>query len=284
MKNQYDPITWDSSYSNFDVTKINDGDNNVVEDWNRLDGGPMYINGTPIKELIGKANPPYFNKEEELKTFFKEHLLKHLSLKREEEIKILNCLMNTLHQGGLLNPVSASALAAINGHAELGIGMLDARFNVGQEEKDKKVPAQVREVSFTTTPNGFIIQEILTQNKMLDMVNANVIEPDLNQNFVFQAQAELGVDLKNIQNGKPQIILENNFIRFGNKEVQAKLDNRNFLQKFWDAVRNILGLNTSQKIHTDDSFFNKPIKPEEKKPEDKPDKAKDKSLTPSQKK
>jgi len=91
----------------------------ALGDWNRLDAGPVRINGIEIKELVridrGLDKAPdtdkLFENTEQLRAFFEKHLLHDFPIDTNKKIAIkkqaLDYTMAIMHQGALLAPVTA---------------------------------------------------------------------------------------------------------------------------------------------------------------------------------
>jgi hypothetical protein len=224
---------------------------NLLLDWCRLDEAPIYINGVSVQEILVQerklASYPVgsemFLDLEQLKAFLKSHLLKNLPT--ELQNPALEVLINTLHQGNWQRPVSSAAYGCIDTASEGKLGPVDARKN---EPGD---PAQKRSTHFVTTPNGFTLQENVTQYKCIYSILADnkagdIVVPDPGKKYIYQAQATIDIDFRqkvNAESRWPDIRLLNNAISFGNKAIEKMIDKRSFGQKVLDVIKNIFGRN-----------------------------------------
>lgn len=242
--------TYQLSRSPFDLSDINRNDSNIVEDWNRVDAGPVTINGRSIQDLLKEdrnvseltAGQLFANKDE-LKAFFIKHLLKHLNPEKQDAAVVE--MMKFLHQGALQCPVSSASFFHFKDDI---LQPVDAR------NKDKGVPGQIRELNFVATESGFKVQEILTQNRLAYNINAgdlagDFVLPDPGNTYVYKAQGTINIDFSQ-DPSKPKIDVENSTISFGNEKIEQMLDARTFLQKFIDVVKSIFGYNEVENLAT----------------------------------
>lgn len=238
------------------MQKINRGAANTLSDWNRTYAVSIKIDGQNILELIQKdrdlSQPPktsdLFRDKTELKNFFKGHLLKNIP----EDKKDTACeeMMNIMHQGALQSPVSAAALRCVTQKSNGEISISDYRKNINIGGKD--MPAQQRELNFSSTRDGFRVQEVLVQKSLeytilSDDRAGEIIAPDDNSEYVFKAQGTINVDFSGSPSS-PNIKLENNTISFGSKLASDLLEDRNFLQKFIDTLKNVFGYNKVENL------------------------------------
>ncbi|WED44098.1 hypothetical protein [Legionella cardiaca] len=227
-----------SQYSPINVATINQQTNAIHEDWNRLSAHHSTVNGV---SLVRK-----FTNKEELQTYFKEVILKDFKGNKNEAAAFL---INSFHQGGLLNPVSACITDLCKN--EKG----QALFLPASD------PSKVtKHVDVITTENGFKVQEFYKvktftvpppplngKDDVPTLLRAvadedDVIVPDEGKDYVIKAGAMVDVDFT--QNAKnPTITIESNYISYGNSAVQAQFDTRHFGQILLDFLKVIFGLN-----------------------------------------
>ncbi|KTC66011.1 Uncharacterised protein (plasmid) [Legionella adelaidensis] len=227
-----------SQYSPVSPGNVNFGDNNLQMDWFRLAVIDATVDGISVKTWRSKYNE--FASTEDVKQFFKEVILKDLK-KEVNKDEVVDYLATAFHQGGLMFPVSASMSNMIFNEAGLQVNQ----------------PQSTRQIRITTNENGFKVQEVYTakQVAVVDDTKASeglkkqvqglelpLVSPDRGNDFVFKAGACVDVDFSS-SSKKPAITIESNFISYGNAEVQAVWDKRNFGQVIIDFFRNILGLN-----------------------------------------
>lgn len=217
----------------------------TFQDWNRLDAGPVRINGVEVKELVridrglteAPATDKLFKNEAELNDFFNKHLLKNLPSTTIDEINqkksALYYTFGIMHQGALLAPVTAAAAVQITQNSDFG------PVSASNEDPD----AQTRELNIVTTSTGFKVQEISIQRKMAYGMNSENagedIKPDPGHKYIYKAQGTFDVNFSKAPSER--IKIESNAIDFGNKQVEKVLDIRTFLQKFIDGIVSIVG-------------------------------------------
>lgn len=224
----------------FDITQINEGESNILSDWNRLDAGLVEINGHPIQTLIQKnAQGELFASKEALQDFLKTELLSRLSAEQQE--RALEYTMKVLHQGGLQNPVSAAVY--YNSASKLDLPQpVDAR------NKHRGIPGQERITSFNATASGFIVHEKLTQNRLAYSISSEdkageLVLPDAGSSFVFKAEVQLKINWSPAAE-KPQITLDAVGVTFGSAFAKALFDERWLYQKWIDNAGYYAGLNS----------------------------------------
>lgn len=227
-------------------------ENNILEDWRRLDSSPIYINGIHVQEILRKernlphlpsAGPDLFRSLDELKKFFIKHLLVNVS--KDVIDSAIEVLFETLHQGSWQRPVSSTAYTCLSAASNYKIGPQDAQRNKPGD------PAQKRRTDFIVSPNGFLIQENVTQYKCSYSIDAGNLAgedilPDRGKSFIYKAQATLAIDFSVDRRLEqevrwPKVDLINNSISYGNKQIQKLIDTRSFFQKISDFIKNIFG-------------------------------------------
>lgn len=92
--------------------KVDMGNADITADWYRLNWDNTFINGVPLSRVmnsheISKDALLETQSKKTLKHFFSETVLLDYEGNQEEKEHALESLMKSLHQGGLLHPVSA---------------------------------------------------------------------------------------------------------------------------------------------------------------------------------
>lgn len=221
-----------------DVGNINQGENNILEDWNRVDGSLLSINGQPFNTLINRdKNAKWFASIEALQSFLKSNLL--YKLKAEQQDIALDFLMKTLHQGGLLNPVTAAVYSTCAKHP---LHPVDARNILNG------IPGQYREVKINATNTGCTIHESLTQNRLVYTISSGekagqYLLADQGYDFVFKVEARLNINWVNDPHN-PRLNVEAMGSSFGSAEVKKLFDDGWFYQTWLDNLGYFSGNNT----------------------------------------
>lgn len=228
---------WKDFHSKYSPIKpadeVNKGFSDLPGDWLRLSYEDSAINDIPLKSYCKSYNN--FKTIEDLKNFFTERVLSSI---KQKEIKdsAMSYLLKTFHQGGLMYPVSSPLVTLL--------------FKEAMQPRAHG--AACRQLRITTTEEGFKIQEFYAVTSLLLMPQASeelqkigdegLITPSTNSEFVLEAEACIKVNfLSDPEN--PEITIESNHISYGNDNVKALLDKRNFLQILVDFFRNCLNLN-----------------------------------------
>ncbi|MBI2785422.1 MAG: hypothetical protein HYX60_03590 [Legionella longbeachae] len=250
FKKEYN--SYQSSTSPFALNNISQAEANIVQDWNRVDAGPVTINGKSIQEILKSdrnleelpESGSLFNNEDELKIFFRKHLAKNI--REEDKDTVVEQMMRFLHQGALQTPVSAAAYTHLSKIEGNNLEPCDARY-----KDDKNVPGQHRMLNFIATETGFKVQEILTQNKMTYNINdvraTEIVAPDPGKEYIYKAQGTISIDFSKNPSA-PNIEVESSTISFGSKQVEKLLDQRGVLDKFIDTIKNIFGYNKVENL------------------------------------
>ena len=225
----------------------------VNDDWERTcNGAVVTLNDNPIDK---NALPSIVK--------FIEDLLKDCELlSTEQQNDAKNFLNKTLHQQGLLCPISnAISLALQEKDSEGNI--------VGYALANNKT--KVRELSFTTTKTGFKVTERITMPQLyaateelkklavLDADGNKILIPDKKRwffftyNFALEAEAEIEVDFSNSTSATPKFTIDKYSISFGNEALERKMkpliESENpqpslFLQWLVDFLNWLLSSNT----------------------------------------
>lgn len=225
-------IKFHTSHSPVNIS-VNQGASNVLADWRRLDWTQTYLDGKPLEEIMKDRKMEKENLSlDNLIDFFSEVVLSNYDGKsKEKEVKTL---LETFHQGGLLHPVSAGLVLALESS------------HMGPSANDSP-----KRVNIQTTKNGFVLQEICTVKKCRLALNAPdelvdkypdyFIEPDDGHDFVFQAEATIDISFNNDGDLKTTVLEQ--AISYGNEEVKKIADKRGWFQKLIDYFKNKLGWN-----------------------------------------
>lgn len=108
MKRKFDPRHFGSSHS---PAKIGYGSGyaDIEADWLRSKNSDFFIDGKPLAKVLGpyitNTKENTFIKTEDLREFFKEHILHKIVDKNQLDAKV-DFLMQHFHQGGILVPAS----------------------------------------------------------------------------------------------------------------------------------------------------------------------------------
>ncbi len=247
---------WHTKKSPFSVRTIPiQEDKNILQDWNRLDGSPIYIDGRRVQDIIKEeknlkvepAGDKLFASMEELKDFLIRNLLRNVPNDIKEDA--VEILMEMLHQGNLQRPVSSAAYSLLDEKSDHTIGPFDVRQNKPNDL------AQERSTEFKLTANGFQVRENLTQYKCGYNIThpekaGEEILPDAGKKFVYKAEAIIDLNFSydhNLKEGRwPAIKLLNNSISYGNKQIQSLLDERTFFEKVVDMFKTLFRVNATE--------------------------------------
>ncbi len=172
-----------------------------------------------------------------LSTFFSDVILSDYL--GDNKAAAVNTLLTSFHQGGLLHPVSAGMAHTLHGEG----------FGASASDSPKQVNIQ-------TNKKGFVVQEVYTVKKCNLEITASeelqakfedwVIEPDNGNDYVLQAQATINVSFKNDGSLNTKVI--NQGISYGSEYVEEIADQRNWLSKLIDLLKNIFGQNSVENL------------------------------------
>lgn len=230
-------LKFKSSYSPVQIN-INQGDANILADWQRLDWESTFINGKSLAEIMGGQGITEHEKltTDALKKVFTDVILKDYIGDKNEALDVL---MSSFHQGGLLHPVSAG----------MSFVLKDEKFGPSANANDNK-----KQVHIKTSEKGFVLQEIYTVKKCNPTINADDnfndmypdgIGPDDGKDYVFQAQATINVSF---QDKAPITTVINNTINYGNEYVKNIADTRSWLNKLVDFFKNLFNANSVENL------------------------------------
>lgn len=225
------------------INKPSIANSNILADWQRAiqcDTVNVKINGKLLSEYAERFNN--FQEEENLKKFFKEIILAKLSSDKLEEFS--DYLMKSLHQGGLMYPVSS----ALRSHMR----EQDTKAGKYYEYGAPRDGTLKHNIAIVSTESGFKVQEfcqaqevvIHRQTSMSHLVDESnpVLTPDPGKEYILKAQGTIDVDF--LENNKsPTIGVESNTIDFGNKKLKEKMDSRSLTQIIIDFFKNLFGFN-----------------------------------------
>lgn len=234
-----------SQYSILPSGSINFGSNDVRRDWQRLVTENVTINGIPLRHYAQQYAILDSTQTVNLKHFFKEIILKDLDDEINKE-NIIDYLMTSFHQGGLMYPAS-SPLSQWLGE-EHGL----------QPLADREM--RKRELQISTTSTGFKVQEIYASKQIVVISDKNPklaakavpVEdypesflPDSDEDYVLKVGALIDVDFTN---AIPKVTVESNFVSYGNSAITDAFDNRNFFQVIIDFFRKLFDANSLEKV------------------------------------
>ena len=225
------------------INRPDTGSNNILADWQRAINSVdvvIKINGKPLSEYSIKYKR--FEEEVDLKNFFKEVVLSQLPENKRQEV--LDYLMKSFHQGGLMYPVSS---ALRNCMREIDpIKQTDAEYGALRDSTLK------HQIAIVTTSSGFKVQEfceageviIYSGTSMSHLISEGnpILKPEENKDYIIKAQGIIDVNFS--QNSEePSIGVVSNAIDFGHSALRAKLDSRSLTQIIIDFLKDIFGLN-----------------------------------------
>lgn len=218
---------------------INTGRADILLDWQRLNWDNTFIDGHSLAEIMkplsieqGTLTP------DQLTDFFSDVILKKYTYNKENVIQIL---LKSFHQGGLLHPVSAAMSHVFENE---GFG------------PSSRASENTRQVNIKTSDKGFTVQEIYTIKKctlkphasqaLQNMYPESVIDPDCTEEYVIQAQATIDISFENKDPNTTAHLSDvnntiiSNTISYGSQYVKSIADKRSWLDKLVDFLRNLL--------------------------------------------
>lgn len=232
-----------STHSPTVINQPNTGPNNIVSDWQRAinnDHVAIKIDGKPLSAYSTQFNG--FQTEEDLKNFFHKIILSKLP--EDKRSAVSNYLMTSLHQGGLMYPVSSALRNCMR--------EVDTRTGKDSEYGALRDTTLKHQIAIVSTASGFKVQEfcqageiiIYPGTSMSDLVTASnpVLKPEGDKEHILKAQGTIDVDFSG-SNHEPTIGVESNTIDFGHKRLKAKIDSRSLTQIIIDFFKNIFGIN-----------------------------------------
>ena len=221
---------------------INQERPNTLEDWKRLRWDEASINGVHLSAVMKeKGIEPEKLTEAILRDFFSEVVLSQYT--PENKVSVVNTLMKSFHQGGLMHPVSGGMKFVFLG------------------EDFEPTNRSSKQVNIQTNANGFVIQEIYTVKQFGQKPGANkdleasypdlLIGPDPGNDHILKAQATLSVSFDN--EASLQIEVMSQAISYGNETVKNIADQRNWLARLIDAIISFFGYNKVEDLSPDNS-------------------------------
>lgn len=262
--------------------QVGDTHHSYVEDFKREAepvGCRMFVNGKPLSDIAKGYNN--FHTRADIDDFIDKVLLKDMPQKdMGNKVSASNYLRSTLHQGGLLFPVTSALPRAIpffrNDGAiqdaksqEIIVRDLPAVYNknsdITDDEKKKYYAPLIspdtsieQKINIVTTPVGIKIQETVRYNTVNvaagplhsreDINIPEKIKPSRGELAVLSAEATIDIDFSENPSA-PEISIESNKIHFGHPVVKQHMDKRSFLDVLVDFIKNILGQNKYSAIH-----------------------------------
>ena len=233
----------------FDVTPIDGhGANRIVEDWKRdANLGRIYIDDIDVRDLLKqhaeeekKPTLSWSNIERpDLEQFLTKYLLKKLP--KNSLAAAINYVMASVHQGGLLHPITANA----NFYLLEALGPLV----MPTSERTSEGCAQERWTCFRTKSTGFEVDETLVQSRLIDSTDSiNMMDPtgrgpevppvnivpDEGLPYIYKATATLDVDFSEDAESPKVNQLRGN-IQYGQEAVAAQM-------KLGDPEIEVIGL------------------------------------------
>jgi hypothetical protein len=171
-----------------------------------------------------------------------EAIRKELSLPNDSELTKQSIKTAIIKQLGA-NP----SITDLN---EFMMGVKNKDIKEAFFNKPSKIPIINKHgiVNIVTTSTGFKCQEFVDLPNMLSP-DGNKMKP-VDKNYVLKAQGTIDIDFsKSSENdSKPTIAIESNTISFGNPDIQKLLDKRNLAEIILDFFKNLIGLNTIEKL------------------------------------
>jgi len=188
----------------------------------------LLVNGISVKDIASKYNN--FANVDDVKAFFRDIVLQDYVGTDDEKALVVAHLSTIFHQGGIICPARTPIASAIV-----------------TDEEDLLIPRTFNSVTnISTTPDGFIIQEIYTLSAVADPANhGQLIEQKDGEPPLLQAEVTLNVDYHTKQHAvaaEPTITVLSKKISYGNDRLQQKLDSRGWFIKVIDFIKAILGV------------------------------------------
>lgn len=264
-----------SAHNRMHVADVHQGRSNIIADFQRMASLDkcVTINGTPLSKMRAKYDN--FDTEEAVKSFFNQEILKYLPDKSGKQ-QAIEYLMLTMHQGGLLNPVSAAMHDAVKQTWPSG------QVTINNTER-------LQSINIVSTKDGFKVQEIATFKKLDIRLHKKVKATDpeadqtlnkyilssaefqqkseefgqraaINDSYILagephaiKAHATLDVNLSEFLDSKkskpqPQLTVDENAISYGHPHIKEKMDNRSLGQIIVDFFKHIFGMNAVKDI------------------------------------
>ena len=242
MSNKWKNFRYANS-SNLDITNPNRGSANIIGDWHRESTvSRMRINGVLLKDLAG--NYDNFQTEKNVTDFIEAELLKDFRGNRAQKTQALDYLKETLHQGGLMFPVSSALATSLT-------------------TKDGELLGTVRDnsleqkINILTTSKGFKVQELVSVGELMvpggplqEFANDEhgvIMGPKEGEDNLIQAQGVIDIDFS-LNSNEPTLSVERNQMNINHEALSKHLDNRGLGQIIVDFLKNIVGLNKVQDI------------------------------------
>jgi hypothetical protein len=214
------------------------------------------IDGKPLNTYAEKYH--YFNTDDDVGRFFKDILMKKMEhIETEHEKNIITFFKDTLHQGGLLYPVtSALAVAMVRDPTKQEIsGSVYAPIDNNNKVTDATVRSKtdtVQIVNIIPCKEGIIIQEhvkvknIIVSSHAYDKFKISGLEEDEGLiaadegSFLIEAQGEIKINcLKNV----PELSIGFNAITYHEPRIKKVMDNRSLAQILIDFIERTFGFN-----------------------------------------
>lgn len=223
---------WEGKYpSHLDVTTPDTGRANLVADWAREHVHPTTrINEETIASITERYNG--FSDEDDVARFFNEIILREVEFSSDVEREAaINYLKATFHQSGFLQLGSSQWCF----HMDVLLRTTHTdRLTRKRVVGDEVVPFATvltpkKDLVITTTPMGFVVDEIATFNSLMvgfdyrntNNIEAQFFEPEADKDYVVKTRARVRLDFSDFsEDGKPKIIVEHNSVSYGNSLVE----------------------------------------------------------------
>ncbi|VEG90334.1 hypothetical protein [Legionella spiritensis] len=256
---------------------LEEGSTNIASDWNRAANSTadksqpvsVLIAGKPLSDFSEQYNN--FADTEDVKKFFQEVILEKMKKPVKNEDAIINYLLKTLHQGGLLYPVTSSLSVALERDATKS--EIESRAHYVNYESKKVSEATVGQtnqiINFIPTVEGFKVQEYVEVQDIIvnehafdkfgvpyeiatfpngdttiDATEGNSIK-NTDGKPVIQAQGEVIVDCLSEE---PKLSIGYNSISYNEPRIEKAMDKRSLLEIMVDYVKRKLGFNKVEAI------------------------------------
>ncbi|CDZ77386.1 hypothetical protein BN59_01669 [Legionella massiliensis] len=263
-----------STHSSLSIDKPKEagGSTNLAADWRRAAASTkspdqpvnVYIDGKPLSDYAENYNN--FANKSDVENFFKEVLMEKMKKPVQNEAEVLSFFQKTLHQGGLLYPVTSALSVAMERDATAEEA--DASHVHNGRVSEATVGATVQTINIIPIEEGIKIQEHVTVQNIIvseqyfdkygipyqtvtfpnGEVSIEAEESSIKKEDgspVIEAQGEVIV---NCLKSEPEISIGYNAITYNDPRIEKAMDNRSLGQIFIDYLKRAFGLNKVEEI------------------------------------
>lgn len=223
--------------STIDLKNPNIQRSQLRSDWFRAataetDERIIRVNGVKLSEIAKQYSN--FSEEKNVIEFFERGILKEFEGTPEKKEEALEYLKKTMHQGGLMYPVSAT----------IAMSFRDDNDEIYATINNNTL---TQEVNFQTTKKGFKVQEYVGLPDISLFSDDDFISSDKGSDVnIIDAEGTVDVDFTSSAS-EPTLTIESNKIIVNHSELSSKLDNRGWGQRMLDFLKNLVGLNKNVK-------------------------------------